>query len=226
MSESGVQRLGERARELEAEGAEPLRLEAIQRARKFKRSWLEMAETLTEIRRRHRFEAWGYADLHAYAAEELGMKRATVDKLTGSYHTVERYAPELLKRDADEARLPPLDSVDYLARALGERGAKRAEAAPPEVLDQLKDAVFEEVRPLTSIRREFHATLFPKSETERANELAERTRAQVRRLLDALTSVDGLDPNLTDESRRVLERLEVELTSLASPLPEDAALRA
>jgi hypothetical protein len=103
---------------------------------------------------------------------------------------------------------------------------KRAEAATPEVLDQLKEAVFEEVRPLTSIRREFHATLFPRTDAERGSELAERTRAQVRRLLDALTSLDGLDPHLTDESRRVLERLESELSSLAKPTDEDAAASA
>lgn len=225
MSEPGAQRLDERARELEANGADPLRIDALHRARRFKRSWLEMAETLAEVRRRRAYEEWGYPDLHAYAETELLLKRATVDKLTGSYRTVERFAPELLRPDADETRLPSLDSVDYLARAVGERGTRRADDAAPGVLDQLKEAVFEEARPLAAIRREFHATLFPQSDEERASELAERTRAQVRRLLDALSSVDGLDPRTCDDSRRALERLEQALAKLTRS-EEDAAASA
>ncbi|MBM4357724.1 MAG: hypothetical protein FJ096_06395 [Deltaproteobacteria bacterium] len=223
MSEGGVQKLSDRANALAAQGAEPLRVEAIHRARRFKRSWLEMAELLTDIKLRRKYEAWGYGDLYAYAADELQLKRGTVEKLTGSYRTIERYAPELLEAGGDDARLPSFDAVDYFARAIGEREGKRADAVAPEVLDQLKDAVFEDARPIAAIRREFHATLYPKSEDERAAEHAERTRAQVKRLLDALPALDGIPPTTRAEVQRVLERLEAELARLATPAADAAS---
>lgn len=220
MASEGATKLRERAEELAAEGAEPLRLDAIARARRFKRSWLEMAEILSTIKLRRSYEAWGYPDLHAYCAAELSLKRGTVDKLTGSYRTVERHAPELLADGADEGKLPSFDAVDYFARALGDREGRRAEAPAPEVIEELKTAVFEEARPLASIRREFHATLYPKSDAELAAEHAERTRAQVRRVLDALASVERLAPTTLHAATEVLARLERELAALASHAPE------
>jgi hypothetical protein len=222
MAEAGDQKLVDRANALAAEGAEPLRIEAIHRARRFKRSWLEMAELLSDIQLRRRYEAWGYPDIYAYCAEELRLKRGTVEKLTGSYRTIERYAPELLETNGDDARLPSFDAVDYFARAVGERAGRRPDAVAPDVIEQLKDAVFEEARPIAAIRREFQETLYPKSEEERAAEQAERTRAQVRRLLDALPALDGLPSATRAEAQRVLERLEAELLALAEPTSSDA----
>ena len=217
MKTVGGTKLQDRADELASQGADPMRIEALHRARRFKRSWLEMAEALSEIKVRKLYEAWGYIDLFAYCAEELSLKRGTVEKLTGSYRTIERYAPELLQADGDEAKLPSFDSVDYFARALGERDSRRAEAPTPEVLDALRDAVFDEARPVSAIRREFHATLSPKSEAEVATDYAERTRAQVRRLLDALPLVSGLASSTLRDATATLERLDRELNAIATP---------
>lgn len=220
MKPVGGSKLQDRADDLVAKGADPQRVEALHRAKRFKRSWLEMAEALSEINKRRLFESWGYADLYAYCAEELSLKRGTVEKLTGSFRTIERYAPELLRPDGDDAKLPSFDSVDYFARAVGERESRRAETPTVEVIDALRDAVFEEARPVAAIRREFHATLYPKSETEVATEHAERTRAQVRRLLDALPTVTGLAALSLRDATAALERLDRELTSLATPLQQ------
>ncbi len=156
MHNPSVRKLHERADQLEAEGADPFRVEVIRRARRFKRSWLEMAEALSTLRINKSYEGWGFADLYAYCAEELLLKRPTVDKLTGSYHTVKRHAPELLKED-DDARLPSFDAVDYFARAVGERGRPRTTPPPAEVVEQLERAVFDEARPVASIKKEFHS---------------------------------------------------------------------
>jgi hypothetical protein len=211
---AGMQRLHERADALAAEGADPARVELIRRARRFKRSWLEMAEALCELKMTRAYEEWGFGDLYSYCAEELLIKRATVEKLTGSYRTIQRYAPELLDQDSDDARVPSFDSVDYFARVVGERGHAPTEKPPREVIDQLKGAVFEDARPVASIRREFHGTLFPKDEQQAAAEHVERTRAQVRRLLDALPSVDGLSEPTLRSATKALEEVERELISL------------
>lgn len=223
MKTAGSNKLQDRARELAEQGADPFRVEALHRARRFKRSWLEMAEALSEIKMRRLYEVWGYSDLYAYCGEELLMKRGTVEKLTGSYRTIERYAPELLKADGDDAKLPSFDSVDYFARAIGERENQRAEAPPPEVINALRDAVFDEARPVAAIRKEFHSTLYPKNDVELATEHAERTRAQVRRLLDTLPTVAGLDPKTLRDASGALERLAAELTMLAAAEPQAQA---
>ena len=48
MKTVGGTKLQDRADELASQGADPMRIEALHRARRFKRSWLEMAEALSE----------------------------------------------------------------------------------------------------------------------------------------------------------------------------------
>jgi hypothetical protein len=224
MTSEGMRKLHERADALLAEGAEPFRVEVIRRARRFKRSWLEMAEALCDLKVRKSYENWGFSDLYSYCAEELLIKRATVDKLTGSYRTIQRYAPELLQGDGDDARVPSFDSVDYFARAVGERGHAPDEPPSHALIDQLKGAVFDEARPVASIRKQFHATLFPKRDEGLLHEHTERTRAQVRRLVDALSTVHGIDDDTLRDATRVLEALERALTLLVESA-EGAAAR-
>src|SRR5690606_34437924 len=66
---------------LEQSGADPQRLDALRRTQRFKRSWVDLAQTLVEIRRSASFQAWGYDDFYAYCTQELFLKRPTVDKL-------------------------------------------------------------------------------------------------------------------------------------------------
>jgi GTP cyclohydrolase I len=65
------QKLDALAQMLERTGEDPLRLELVHRAQRFKRSWVELAEALHELRGNRGYEAWGYADLHEYCAKEL-----------------------------------------------------------------------------------------------------------------------------------------------------------
>ena len=146
-------RLERRALELEQDGADPLRLRALERARRFKRSWVEMAEVLLAVREQNAWAAWDYKDLYQYCAEELLLKRKTVDKLTGSYVTLKRHAPEALR--SEEATVPTIDAVDYFNRAID-----GAEQAPPEtVVDDLKKAVFDELEPEGTLRKRYNPLL-------------------------------------------------------------------
>ena len=70
---------------LAREGADALRIELVRRARNFKRTWVEMAEALVEVRDTQAYLAWGYQDLYAYCHQELLLRQPTVDKLTGSF---------------------------------------------------------------------------------------------------------------------------------------------
>jgi hypothetical protein len=214
--------LGRREEQLRADGADPLRLELLRRARRFKRSWIDMAEALVELRVNRSYESWGYADFYEYCAEELLIKRRTVDKLTGTFSTLEQHAPELL-RGGDDQRIPTFDSVDYFARAMGANEGGRAPA--PEVLDELRAAVFEEGKPVTSLRRQFNSVLFAKSEPEQALEALSRAQSTAERLAGMLGDVPGLSPVRAADVSAALVGLRAELGTLIEEAQARAARR-
>src|SRR6185503_15189960 len=116
------------------------RVRALERARRFKRSWLELAEALVEVRERESYRRWGFTHFDDYTAKELRLRPQTVDKLCASYGFLRANAPRLL-REPEPGEDPPFPSwqaVDFLARA-EERGA-----APEETLEEMRHAVFDE----------------------------------------------------------------------------------
>src|SRR5262245_30738106 len=119
---------------------EAYRMEVVTRARVFKRSWVDMAEALTEVRSHGWFEGWSYGTLHAYAQEELHIKKTTVDKLTGSYAVIEEHVPHVLSWDGVAQPMPEMDAVEYFAKALDPQGERPTRA----VVDELKQAIFED----------------------------------------------------------------------------------
>src|SRR5207249_2933114 len=96
---------------------DPERVEILRRTRRFKASWLELAEALAEVKRGKGWERWGYDDFEAYTKGELKLNSSTVDKLTGSYMFLHKRAPEVLKRDPLDAPLPSYQAIDFLRRA-------------------------------------------------------------------------------------------------------------
>src|SRR5277367_4624353 len=90
----------------EAHGDDPERVEALERARRFKASWIELAEVLTEVRHNGHWTRWGYASFEAYTKGELHLRTETVEKLTGSYQFLKRRAPEVLARDGVNTPIP------------------------------------------------------------------------------------------------------------------------
>jgi hypothetical protein len=206
-----------RAHELEAEGADPRRVELLRRARRFKRSWIEMAEALVEVRVTRAYEAWGYPEFYAYCAGELLLKRRTVEKLTGSYNTIKRHAPDVLEGDGE---VPSFDSVDYFTRALDRAGyndegwedVETAEA--PEAIQELRQAVFDESRPVSSLRREFHPILFKKSDDEATREALEKANSYAQRLCRILPDVPGLSKTRVAETAAALDGLCRDLDTL------------
>src|SRR5690606_15123433 len=166
---------------LEQSGADPQRLDALRRTQRFKRSWVDLAQTLVEIRRSASFQAWGYDDFYAYCTQELFLKRPTVDKLTMSFSTLQRLAPSVLQWDGVEREIPSYQAVDYFGRAMGQSGATIRAAAgkadvggraandpapvpppPREVIKELRHAVFDEGQSVAELRRRFDPILHPK----------------------------------------------------------------
>jgi len=211
------QRLGDLAEALEAEGADELRVHVVRRAREFKRSWVMMAEALVEVRNRESYLNWGYEDFYSYCSLELQLKQATADKLTGSYVALKRHAPSVLKRDGLNERIPTCDAVDYFAKALQKNPSDDegdALAVNRGVVDELRQAVFEEGAPVTELRKRFNPVFHPKPEGAEQLDAIRRVTATARRLERMIEEIDGLRRPTVRATLDSLETLREELTDL------------
>src|SRR5690606_21065211 len=189
-------------------------MEVVAKARSFKRSWVDMAEALVEVRSRNYYHRWGYETLHGYALEELNIKRSTVDKLTGSYHALEQHAPHVLQWDGVAQSMPEMEAVEYFAKAVEPRPSPEGEpgeAPPREVIDELKQAIFEDQINPSSLRRRFNPVLNPKPESDPKKELLARVKAQARRLEELLGGIEGLSEERVEQVTSALAELRDEL---------------
>jgi hypothetical protein len=136
---------------------DPERAEVLARARRFKSSWIELAEALTRVRRSEQWRAWGYESFQVYTKKELHLRDETVEKLTGSFAFLQNRAPHVLERDYRETPIPSYQAVDFLRRA-------ESENAPTDTLDALRQRVLEEAAPLPAVSRQFRDQVFPVDE--------------------------------------------------------------
>jgi hypothetical protein len=201
---------------LSKKGDDGQRLELVQRARRFKRSWLEMAEGICWVRDTGAYERWGFSDLHSYCQSELHIRGATVDKLTGGYATLREHAPQVLRRDGVAKEIPSVDAVDYFAQALNpKQNPKRPVAEPTdEMIRDLKTAVFDDNKPVAVLRREFNSVLRPKPDGAETLERMEKASAAARRLSSLLEQIDDLTPEVVQRARRSLDKVVAELDEL------------
>jgi len=211
------QRLGDLAETLEAEGADELRVHVVRRARDFKRSWVMMAEALVEVRNRESYLEWGYDNFYSYCSLELQIKQATADKLTGSYVALKRHAPSVLKRDGINERIPTCDAVDYFARALRKApddGDAEERAVDQGVVDELRQAVFEDGAPVSELRKRFNPVLHPKPEGAEQIDAIRRAMTATRKLERMIDEIDGLRRPTVRAALDSLEGLREELVDL------------
>jgi hypothetical protein len=183
---------------------DPERAELIARVRRFKASWFELAEALTEIKRTERFKNWGFPAFEDYCKKELHLKRDTADKLTGSFAFLRTRAPEVLRRDGRDAPIPTYQSVDFLRRAEEESDA------PEETLTELRRHVLDEGAPLPKIARLYRETLFPVDPEEQTEKRLGSLAGTINRLIELMAQAraDRLVPEaLCAEVEEPLQRL-------------------
>lgn len=180
---------------------DPERAELLRRARRFKASWIELAEALTQAKRAGRWQEWGYDSFEAYAKSELHLRQETVDKLTGSYSFLQRRAPAVLSRDPVREPFPTYQAVDFLRRA------EESDTAPREAVEEIRRRVIDEAAPLGAVSRAYRDVVFPvdedtlaardvagvKNVAKRLRELLEATRAVPRKVAtDTAAAIDRL----------------------------------
>src|SRR5262245_64080055 len=112
-----------------AVASDPVRADTLQKARAFKRTWLELAEALTKVQAGRSWENWGFTDFDAYCRKELHLRGSTVAKLLGSYRFLETSAPRVIERarhDHFESRIPSLPAVALVQQATARAAADGA----------------------------------------------------------------------------------------------------
>lgn len=181
------------------------RVTLIESARRFKSSWLELAEALSALRRSESFRRWGYESIEDYASAELHLRKDTVAKLTGSYGFLQRRAPDVLRRDGVRAPIPDYHAVDFLRRAEEQPGA------PDDAVASIRKRVIEENAPASAVARQFKSVVFPIDEAaQRARDTAglRNVATRLRELLEGTRAVPRkLAAEVSAELGRLLEAL-------------------
>ncbi|MGA2449328.1 MAG: hypothetical protein ABTD50_11660 [Polyangiaceae bacterium] len=186
---------------------DPERAELIRRVRRFKASWIELAEELSLVRRRERWRGWGYESFEAYVRSELHLKPETADKLAGAYVYLQRSAPAVLRRDALSEPVPSYLSVDFVRRA-EERGT--AETA---TLEAVRRMALDEGASAGALSRAYGDAVFPiEPAARRAREVA-GLKNVAGRLRELLSETHAVAPKLAREVSGALDKLLAELTA-------------
>lgn len=158
---------------------DPVRADTLSKARAFKRTWLELAQSLDRVNNGRLWEGWGFTDFDAYCRKELHLKSSTVLKLLGSYRFLETSAPRVIERartDHFEAPIPSLPTVEFVQRAT-ERGN-----ADEETLRTIHRVAFEEGVEAPALAKKFGDVVFPLSDSDRKNKQRSAIAAAARRL--------------------------------------------
>ena len=165
---------------------DPLRADALTKARSFKRTWIELGEALAAVQKAGAWTGWGYPDFDAYCRQELHLKAGTVAKLLGSFRFLETAAPKVLERARHDASaaVPSLATVDFLHRAT-ERGA-----ADNATMADMRRVAFDEGVEAPLLAKRFKDVAFPADEGDRADTLRKQIASAARRL-SALVAEDG-----------------------------------
>lgn len=170
---------------------DPERVDVLVKARRFKRTWLELAEALSGIHERESWVRWGFDSFEDYCRKELHIKKGTVAKLLGSFRFIQATAPRIIERSQEEpdAPVPSLQAVDFVARA-AERGA-----ADNEIMEEMHKAVFEEGADVPVLSRRFKEVAFPVDDGERRDKLRNQLANAARRLASLLAEPDAPIPH-------------------------------
>jgi hypothetical protein len=189
---------------------DPERVEVLGRARRFKRSWIELAEVLAGVYERSSWSRWGYPSFDAYCKSELSLTPSTASKLLGSFRFLRSSAPRVVERASREptAPVPSLRAVDFVAKAV-ERGA-----ADEEALHQIRRAAFDEGVDAPALRRRFKAVAFPVNEEERDERVRAQILATARRLVHLVTEPSAHVPA---EAARTVEEAVGQLIEALEP---------
>lgn len=190
---------------------DPERVEVVRRTRRFKASWLELAEALSEVKRSKNWERWGHPSFDEYTKTELKLRADTVEKLTGSYMFLHKRAPEVLKRDPLDAPLPSYQAIDFLRRAEA-KAEETGSNVPDETIVDIRKRILDDGVPVATVAKLYKDTLFPVSEGEKEESDLRSIKQHATKLRDLLADSKTIGKGIADTVGTALDEL---LTTLS-----------
>lgn len=191
---------------------DPERADLIARTRRFKASWIDLAEALSQCQKAQRYTKWGFTSFEEYYRKELHLKTSTVNKLVGSYAFLRKSAPEVLERDGISQEYPSIQSIEFLRRA--EEAAEEGQV-PSELLAEVRRAVIDDNLAFGKVAKQFKETLFPSDlDAEKAKRRKETLRL-AQKLIEALSVLADSVPE------SLLEQVQQAVAKLLAAVPEE-----
>ncbi len=198
------------------EGLDPssFRYRALETAKSFKRSWIELGQCLFSVYKDKLYRDWGYLTFEAYCAKEVGIRQPTAMKLLKSYSFLEREEPSFLKNDSFEERrprqIPGYESVNAL------RVAKESERLSDRQYESLRDEVFDGAKEEGEIKKKIRYVLkaAAKPAVSGPENDEERRRAVLKKLLAHLESAKA-DLAAFDVPAKVTKQIDGLIESLS-----------
>ena len=188
-----------------------IRHEALEAAKRFKSSWIDLGRILWTVHKEKKFKEWGYISFEGYCSKEVGIREATAKKLLHSYYFLEKEEPTLLKQLADPqerpAQVPQVDAVNML------RLLSKKESVPQEDYRKVRSYVLEQGRDLPEVRKEVQsvlqasASVSPEKQSGRRQALVRRMIGTLKTLRDELVSEEAVPEKLLDEIDRLMKKL-------------------
>jgi hypothetical protein len=184
------------------------RYEVLDKAKRFKSSWVELGEKLLEVSKRGRFREWGYQSFEEYCVQEIRIKRGTAEKQTMANRFREKEEPQLLTEREELKPLPDFRSIDLLRKAKEEKGFTEEEYG------DLRKSVVEEERSHPTVMKKYKEVAALREEV---NPLAplKATISAARRLESTLRNLPDTPDLYLEQVGEMLSHLENELEALS-----------
>lgn len=168
------------------------RFKALDCAKSFKSSWIQLGQYLFTIYKDKLFKDWGYLTFEAYCSKEVGIRQNTAMKLLKSYSFIEKEKPSFLKQETIEDRkpsqIPGFEAVNAL------RLAKESKRLPQKDYAELEEAVFESPKEESEVKKKIKYVLKSYAPPPSAEKKEEERAGFIQRSLSSLKNTrEGLE---------------------------------
>ena len=164
-----------------------LREHALETAKRYKASWIELGQYLFSIYKDKHFRNWNYLSFETYCAKELGIKQTTASKLIKSYEFLEKEEPRITSptyaEEAPPAKVPNYESVNLL------RLARENKKITAQEFSDLRESVLEKAREPKEVRAEVKKILERKEDKDSLELKQSRRRASIKRVITMLNAL-------------------------------------
>ncbi|MGC3998472.1 MAG: hypothetical protein QM767_13805 [Anaeromyxobacter sp.] len=198
---STAEKLAARAEDL-PEGS--MRRRVMEGAQRFKSAWVEFGRLLAEVRRKELWREWGHPSFERYCSKELFIRGATADKLTASYHFLEKHEPGLARARGGDEKAPPFEVIEVLSRA--EASGRLTDSGWRELRDEVLERPPTPAAMNRKLSEKFGPPPAPPSPPK--GERLARLAAAARRLAEACKGENGVPRPLAQKAEGLAEELE------------------